>query len=92
MCLREIATNIVKHSQAKNCTILFQLTNGSLIVRVRDDGIGFPDNVSYGNGIHGIIERLSLIEGELSIQSDKFTEYMMTIPLVKKKEKEEMVI
>lgn len=43
MCLREAATNVVKHSRAKNCFISIYRTSDYFKVIVKDDGIGIAD-------------------------------------------------
>lgn len=87
MCLKEAATNIVKHSQAKNCSIHFKLTDSDLTISIKDDGIGFDGKGSTGNGITGMKERLSIIEGSLSISGKKHAEVIIKIPLVNTEKK-----
>jgi two-component system sensor histidine kinase DesK len=68
MCLRESIVNIVKHSSAKHCKITFQSTPESYIIKIEDDGKGF-DTMNPGNGMLGMKERLTLIEGKLEFNS-----------------------
>ncbi|WAA13956.1 sensor histidine kinase [Fervidibacillus halotolerans] len=63
MCLKEAAINIVKHSNASICRIVIQKKDGFFSINIRDDGIGFNESVQEGNGLKGIRERLSLING-----------------------------
>lgn len=88
MCLREAATNIVKHSKAKNCIFTFRKSAGHFMIEVKDDGIGFTDDHHGGNGWKGMRERLSLIEGELAIHSIHGTTLTFSVPIVMKQEKE----
>ncbi|MBS4205381.1 sensor histidine kinase [Bacillus sp. FJAT-49754] len=88
MCLRETGTNIVKHSHAKNCFVIFEKTRGQFTIAVKDDGVGFVSQAGSGNGLRGMKERLALIEGEIVISSDKGTSITMTVPLIRKEEKE----
>ena len=88
MCLREAGTNIVKHSSAKKSKVTFERTRGSLIISVRDDGVGLPGDHRCGNGLKGMKERLALVEGELSINSSQGTVLTITVPIVSKQEKE----
>jgi len=84
MCLREAGTNIVKHSQAKNSTVMFAEEEGSISISVIDDGTGLLDQHENGNGLKGMKERLALINGTLKIRSNKGTALKITIPIVKK--------
>jgi two-component system, NarL family, sensor histidine kinase DesK len=88
MCLREAATNVVKHSRAKNCFISIYRTADHLKVIVKDDGIGVADHHQYGNGLNGIKERLDLIDGTLLLFNHNGTVLEMTVPIIQKAEKE----
>lgn len=89
MCLREAITNVVKHSRAKNCYLTFQQSAKSLIITIEDDGIGMKMNKTNGNGIQGMKERLSIIDGVLSIASNhQGTTVTLKIPIIQKQQKE----
>lgn len=91
MCLREAITNIVKHSQATSCTIHIEQLEAKIILAVQDNGMGCDvNNYSLqGNGLKGMAERLSLIEGSVVLSSDKGTTLTITSPIVIKEEAEE---
>ena len=40
MCLREAVTNVVKHSKATRCAVSVLESQGELILKVEDNGIG----------------------------------------------------
>lgn len=63
MCLREAVTNVVKHSKATTCTVSVLESQGELILKVEDNGIGLADRSHDGNGIRGMKERIALIDG-----------------------------
>ncbi|MFJ7933394.1 histidine kinase [Sporosarcina sp. NPDC096371] len=86
MCLREVATNIVKHSQAQNCFVTFRNTRGNFSISVQDDGIGVAENTYEGNGLSGMRERLALVEGKLTIESGTGTIVTVTVPVIVKEE------
>ncbi|MFC4386257.1 sensor histidine kinase [Gracilibacillus marinus] len=71
MCLKESVTNIVKHSEAKNCYIKLIETEDSFFLEVKDDGIGIPANLSFGNGLYGMQERLEFVNGKMEFVPDK---------------------
>jgi signal transduction histidine kinase len=63
----EALTNVAKHAHAHHAEVTAQITNGALRVQVRDDGIGGarPD----GSGLLGLGDRLSVLDGTLSVVS-----------------------
>ena len=63
MCLREAVTNVVKHSKATRCAVSVLESQGELILKVEDNGIGLTDQNHDGNGIRGMKERIALIDG-----------------------------
>jgi two-component system sensor histidine kinase DesK len=84
MCLREAVTNVVKHSEATVCIVRLYVTEGETVLRVKDNGIGIQQSAE-GNGLHGIQERIALLEGVLRLTSDDSgTEVTISIPLVRK--------
>lgn len=86
MCLREAGTNIVKHSKAQNCVVHFQQEKGAFSLKIRDDGIGFSENMKVGNGLRGMEERLALLNGQVEYRVDKGMTLEITVPLILKQE------
>ncbi|MFA1819533.1 sensor histidine kinase [Virgibacillus oceani] len=84
MCIKEAVTNIVKHSMAKNCTVILEQTAGEVRLIIEDDGIGLLENKNNGNGIDGMSERLALVDGKLKIQAEDGTRLEFIIPVVEK--------
>ncbi|MBM7716179.1 sensor histidine kinase [Siminovitchia sp. FSL H7-0308] len=92
MCLKEAGTNIVKHSKAKHCTVYIERGRGKITITVQDDGGGIDQQNMNGNGLSGMKERLSLIDGKLTIQSNAGTTVKMQVPIVMKQDEEGAVI
>lgn len=100
LCIKEAVTNIVKHSSADKCSIGVVKTTGEVRVTVKDNGIGLQHQVGDhielrgGNGMKGMAERLSLIDGNLSFNSDEGqgTMLIVTIPLIVREAKEEKTV
>ncbi len=69
--VQEALTNVVKHAQARNVTILLVRREGSVTAVIEDDGRGFdPDELSGdGLGLLGMRERVALLDGRLTIES-----------------------
>ena len=66
MVLRELANNVIKHSQADSCQIRLTRDCG-IVLEFEDDGCGFKEVT--GQELHSIRERLSLVDGDLEILS-----------------------
>lgn len=74
--VQEALTNVARHSQAKNVTIVMKMKNNCLKILIEDDGIGFKfngvfDDLTTGRGI-GIIhiqERIASLGGEVNFQT-----------------------
>ena len=89
---QEALTNIARHAEAKNVTVLLQNTGDKLIMEVRDDGRGITkkeimDRTSIG--LTGMRERAYAIEGDLTIigMRRKGTIVTLSVPLNEEKEK-----
>lgn len=82
----------MKHSRADKCFIGVVKTAGEVRVTVKDNGIGLQNGercngeLSDGNGMKGMAERLSLIDGSLSLSSEEGqgTTLIVMIPLIVK--------
>lgn len=87
--LQEALQNAVKHSGSRHFQVSLTCTVDKIRLTVRDSGVGFnreEEVVGRGLGIVSMRERLKLVDGELSIDSQvqKGTEVRATIPLITK--------
>jgi PAS domain S-box-containing protein len=64
----EALTNVAKYANATHATVRLASQNGTLVVEVRDDGIGGADPAG-GSGLSGLADRVGAIDGSLSITS-----------------------
>ncbi|HET6870599.1 MAG TPA: histidine kinase [Solirubrobacteraceae bacterium] len=64
--VREGATNVIRHSGARHCTLRITATLTDAGVEVIDDGVGYDGNGSSGHGIAGLAERARLLNGTIS--------------------------
>jgi signal transduction histidine kinase len=64
----EALTNAAKHASASSAAVDVRADGGTLVVRVRDDGVGGAD-VAKGSGLRGLEDRVSALRGELAIDS-----------------------
>lgn len=65
---QEAVTNAVKHSHAHQIGIKLASGDGSITVSVQDDGVGIPDVISHGMGLHIMQYRTRMIGGTLNIR------------------------
>jgi signal transduction histidine kinase len=64
----EALANVVKHAQASAATISLARVNGTLVLEIRDDGVGGAD-VSRGSGLRGLHDRVEARGGRLRVTS-----------------------
>ena len=79
-------TNIVKYSKAKLITVSIKKENESIITLIADNGKGFnvEDSKKQNTlGLKTIFERIKILEGKLSIDSElnTGTNFILTIPV-----------
>lgn len=84
--LQESLTNVARHAAATQVEIILETENQELVLTVRDNGRGFSTGESRASGSFGLIgmrERVYLLNGEVSIQSEsgKGTTVEVHIPL-----------
>ena len=64
----EALTNITKHARATRATVDVGLQAGSLLIDVRDDGVGGADPAG-GTGLVGLLDRVEAADGALTVVS-----------------------
>jgi len=65
--IREATTNVIKHSQARTCSINLERVNGCVTISVEDDGPAHRSN-GGGFGLQGLRERVDALGGTLVAQ------------------------
>jgi len=74
-CLREAATNVIRHSGATTCRMRLAERGAELSLEITDDGLGLAGvhqasvtpQASRGSGLRGMSERLAAVSGRLSL-------------------------
>ena len=62
--VREGATNVLRHSHARECLVRLTRANGQAMLEILDDGRG-ADSAPAGNGLRGLGERVRAVGGEV---------------------------
>jgi signal transduction histidine kinase len=87
--IQEIITNVVKHADAKNISIICEWQKSNCKIIIEDDGCGFDYNAYKINrneeccfGLFNIRERLSFLGGTMDIESiiSQGTKVILTAP------------
>ncbi|MFU8794933.1 MAG: histidine kinase [Dethiobacteria bacterium] len=74
--IQESLTNISRHASAENVAVLMNCQKNKLLVKIKDDGVGFDlkkqaeeRGVKSSMGLISMQERISLVGGKLEIES-----------------------
>ena len=84
MVLKETLNNITKHSKAKHVFFSVNIDTISLLIVIKDDGIGF-DKPASGNGLKNMKSRLNAIEGSFEVVSNKELGTVVKVNILLKK-------
>lgn len=70
MVVRDLLTNVVRHSGAKTCTVTLSVDDGRLSVVVEDDGRGIDERWSDGGGrgLANIAARAAQMGGDTAVE------------------------
>jgi len=79
MAVREAVTNVVRHAHARTCTLRLEQRNGSCYLAIEDDGRGGLQN--EGNGLRGMRERVEMLGGTLTRDSQAGTKLTIIVPV-----------
>ncbi|MBO0609924.1 sensor histidine kinase [Myceligenerans salitolerans] len=83
---QEALTNVMRHAGAATVDLGLSVSDGGLLLRVVDDGVGIPRG-AMGAGIQGMLERARMIGGELDVRPRQDggpgagTEVLLRLPL-----------
>jgi hypothetical protein len=79
LAVREAVTNVVRHAQARSCSLRIEQHNGTCRLEIADDGQGF--STMEGNGLRGMRERVEMLGGKLERRNKSGTTLTITLPL-----------
>jgi signal transduction histidine kinase/ligand-binding sensor domain-containing protein len=84
LLFKEAINNLAKYSQCKHAAIDISIVKHKLLMKIRDDGIGFDvNNTDGGNGLTNMQKRAQSLNGRLLIESEKQvgTQVKLEVPL-----------
>jgi signal transduction histidine kinase len=67
--LREILSNIVRHARAHHVQVELASAGELLVLRVRDDGVGFDQISGFGRGLRNLATRAKDLGGDCVVDS-----------------------
>lgn len=83
--LQECMTNVSRHAGASLVTVHYHETGAAALLEVRDNGSGFDPAQAgnYGSGLVGIRERVTMLGGDLNVESasGKGVRILVKLPL-----------
>ncbi len=65
--IQEAFTNIIKHAQAESAAVYCNPKLNQIIIR--DDGVGLPQDLQYGQGLSGLEDKVNLLGAQFSLVS-----------------------
>jgi signal transduction histidine kinase len=81
-CTAELLTNAVKHSGAHHASVDVRQSEGTVFVRVGDDGAGGAEaGRGGGSGLRGLTDRVSTVDGTMDIMSPEGGPTQVTISI-----------
>ena len=80
LVIRELMTNITKHSNATQCRIEYQKHHGMHHLTISDNGKLANTSIKPGNGLRGIKERVEALRGTTSLTIDKGFCFSVALP------------
>src|SRR5260370_1916363 len=67
--VREALSNVIRHARAKSVEVLVERTPEAARISISDDGRGIDPSNCEGSGLSGVRERLELMGGSLTVDS-----------------------
>jgi signal transduction histidine kinase len=81
--VKETMHNIVRHAEASEAEIKFNLESGVFSVSVKDNGKGMPEGKlnRFGSGMKNIMSRMEALHGNVRIENHQGTKITLALPI-----------
>lgn len=82
--VKEALNNCMKHSKATHVTVTLTISNEQLAIYISDNGIGFSNIATNGNGLRNMQNRIEQINGKFLVTSEVYvgTTVSVAIPFL----------
>lgn len=80
--VNEALSNIVRHAKAQNVDITATNANKNLMIVIKDDGIGLPEDVKTGYGLRNMRDRARLLNGSIEFSNNHGTTIILQLPWI----------
>jgi len=80
--VNEALSNVVRHAQAQHVEISAASVHKNLLIIIKDDGIGLPDNAKVGYGLRNMRDRARLLNGSIEFDNKNGTTVTLEIPWI----------
>ena len=77
--LQELMVNMKKHSEASNVLVKFGQYDNHINMIYSDDGMGFPEDLKYGNGLENTGNRIKAMQGTITFDKNPGNGIRITI-------------
>ncbi|WP_461353705.1 histidine kinase [Bradyrhizobium sp. USDA 4454] len=65
--IQEGVTNVLRHAQATTMGVTATVNGDQIEIELFDDGIGLPQDLTFGRGLTGMHERARVLDGDLQL-------------------------
>jgi two-component system, NarL family, sensor histidine kinase UhpB len=65
--IQEGVTNALRHARATAIDVMAKTDGSEVAIEISDDGIGLPDDLKFGRGLTGMLERVRALNGTLEL-------------------------
>lgn len=83
LIVKEALNNAAKYSNAKNLSLILELSEDYVVLEISDDGIGFTNAEIKGNGLSNMKKRATELNGNYEIISGSGTLLRFSIPNIR---------
>lgn len=79
---KEAIHNVVKHSQATTAKLSLDFQSPSWKIEIQDNGVGFTDDVTNGNGMKNMQRRATALRGHITVRHKHGTDVKLEVPAI----------
>lgn len=65
--IQEGVTNVLRHAKATTMSVTATVNGDQIEIEISDDGLGLPQDLTFGRGLSGMHERARALDGDLQL-------------------------